>query len=192
MGSAWHEPLTKAVGVALACFAEKPANGFLEEVMERTRLVKKYLGNGVCVVKLAVANELHGANNAYALFPYSLAIGGKGIKKAAVFVDEPSAKEIVATQVNKIPIIDAGSVVEVKVNATLANGYIMLGMGENLHKSKKSREPHFMIGAGYALLKFLECCVSPALLDNAASHWHLDAKKAVAFAILSLATLEEA
>lgn len=65
-------------------------------------------------------------------------------------------------------------------------------MSEYLHESEEGCKAHLMVGAGDTLFKFIEAGGAPAFLDHTSCHWHLDAKKLVAFAILSFAALKEA
>ena len=81
---------------------------------------------------------------------------------------------------------------EVEVDAALAERHVSLGMSEYLHESEEGSKARLMVGTGDALFKFIEAGGAPAFLDHTSCHWHLDAKKLVAFAILSFAALEEA
>ena len=65
-------------------------------------------------------------------------------------------------------------------------------MSEYLHESEEGCKAHLMVGAGDALFKFIEAGGAPAFFDHTSRHRHLDAKKFIAFAILSFAALEEA
>lgn len=139
-----------------------------------------------------MADELHGGDYADASFPYRPAVCSEAVEQAAVFVKKPCAEQVVAAQVDKVPVVDMGGVAEVEVDAALAERHGFLGVGEYLYESEEGSKARLMVGAGDALFKFIEAGGAPAFFDHTSCHRHLDAKKLVAFAILSFATLEEA
>ncbi len=191
-GSTGREPLAQTIEVSLSGFAQQPAHSLLEQVVEGKCVIEKYLGDGVCVVRLPMADELHGGDYADTSFPYRPAVCSKAIQQAAVFVKKPCAEQVVAAQVDKVPVVDMGGVAEVEVDAALAERHVFLGVGEYLHESEEGSKAHLMVGAGDAPFEFVKAGGAPAFLDHTSCHWNLDANKLVAFAILSFAALKEA
>ena len=75
--------------VLLACLAEQPAYGFVDQVV---RVVQEDIGNGKSVVELPVADESHGADDADTLLPERLAAARELIEQGAVLVQQPFAQ----------------------------------------------------------------------------------------------------
>ncbi len=191
-GSTGREPLAQTIEVSLSGFAQQPAHSLLEQVVEGKRVIEKDLGDGICVVRLSMADELHGGDYADTSFPYRPAVCSKAIEQAAVFVKKPCAEQVVAAQVDKVPVVDMGGVAEVEVDAALAERHVFLGMGEYLYESEEGGKAHLMVGTEDAPFEVVKAGCAPAVLDHTSCHRHFDAEKLVAFAILSFAALEEA
>ena len=79
--------------VALAGFAEEPADSLLDEVVG---MMEKDVGDGESIGELAVTNEGHRTDDADALLPDGLAIAGQFIQQRAVLVEQPHAQQRIA------------------------------------------------------------------------------------------------
>ena len=69
-------------------------------------LGQKNLGNGIGVIQLIMADELHRADHPDTLFPNRFAVTGKIIKQGSVLVQKPGTEQLIARQVNQIPIVN--------------------------------------------------------------------------------------
>ena len=74
--------------------------------MERSRLFKKNISDSIRVIKLIVAQKLHGADHTYTLMPYRLTITGEFVQDRTFFVEQPTTKELVTREVNEIPVVN--------------------------------------------------------------------------------------
>ena len=174
--------------VPLPGFPEQPAHGLLNEVV---RVMQEDIGNGKGIVQLAVTDKGHSADNANALLPDGLSVTGKVIEKGAVLVKEPFAKERVAGQVHKVPVVYAVRVGKVEVNAAALQRGVLLRVSEDLDQRQQRGEPQLVILAGNALFQFLEAGALPASFHYAARHRHLDTQELVTVAVLSGPGLEK-
>ena len=104
--------------VALAGFAEEPADGFVNEVVG---VVKEDIGDGESIGQLSVADEGHGADDAYALLPQGFAVAGEVVEQAAVFIQQPFAQQGIAREVYQVPVIDILGVGEVEIDAVFGD-----------------------------------------------------------------------
>ena len=100
------KPVFQALFVTFASLTEKPPNGFLKKVVKRLRLFEEDFGDGIGVIQLTMAEELHGADHTDALLPNGLAVAGKVVKQCPVLVQKPYAKQFVARKVNQVPIVN--------------------------------------------------------------------------------------
>ena len=100
----------------LAYFAQEPAHCLMDEVF---LMVQEYVGDGKTVVVLIVADKGHAADDGYALFPKVFAIACQVVKECAVFVEEPHTKNLVAGEVDEVPIVNIRSMGEVEFDTTL-------------------------------------------------------------------------
>ena len=104
-----HRPIARReVGhqrrlVALAGFAEQPADGFVNEVM---RVLPEDVRDGEGVLQLPVADERHRADDTDALLPECLAAAGEIIQERPVLVQQPLAQQRIAGQVHEVPVVD--------------------------------------------------------------------------------------
>lgn len=83
------QPMTQFIGVALTGFAEQPAHGLLYKIV---LVIEKYLSYCVCIGRLSVTDELHGAYHSYSLLPDGLSVAGQIIEQATVFVKQYRAQ----------------------------------------------------------------------------------------------------
>lgn len=86
------EIVDEALLITLAGFPKEPSDGFVNEVVG---VIEQDVGNGVGVIQLTVSQELHGGDNADALFPYRLSITGKVVQDSSVFVEQPCSQQFV-------------------------------------------------------------------------------------------------
>lgn len=183
--------LSEAIWIALAGFAKEPTCGFLEQVVEGLGLGEEDFGYGVGVVELTFSDELHGGDDADALFPEGFPVAGKVVEEAAVFVEEPFAEEGIAAEVDEVPIVDVLGVGEVEVDVGFLCGGVFLGVAKEFDEDEECGEANFVIGAGNAFLEFVHRTLIPKGFDYLSGGGHFDAEKEVAFAILSGAAFEK-
>ena len=86
------EPVDEALFIAFAGLAQEPSHSLVDEVV---RVTEQYVGNGVGVIQLTMSQELHGGDDADALFPYCLAITGKVVEDGSVLVEQPCSQQFV-------------------------------------------------------------------------------------------------
>ena len=132
---AFVEPVDEALIVALASLAQEPSDSLMDEVVG---VMEQNVGNGVGFIQLIVSQELHGGDNAYALFPYRLAITGKVVEDGSVLVEQPCSQQFVTRKVYEIPVINAVGMTEVEVDAFPLIVGVLLIMLELLYKDKQS------------------------------------------------------
>ena len=100
------EPISQPLLITFACFSQQPTDGFLQEIVKRLGLGQENIGNGVGVVQLAMTQKLHRAHHADALLPNRFAVTGKIVKQGSVLVQKPGTEQLIARQVNQIPIVN--------------------------------------------------------------------------------------
>lgn len=200
-GSAGHDGAAGTVGaggdaeevaaqegaVVLVDLAQQPAHGLVHEVVG---MEEEEVGEGQGVGILAVAHELHGADDGDALLPEAAA-AGKVVEERAVAVQEPVAEELVAAEVHEVPVVDAVGMGEVEVYAAAATVVVTAGVLVYLHQDEEGAEAHLVPRRGKGVLDVGKGAAAPHGLHHATGDGHLDAEEPVAVAVLPGAGLEE-
>ena len=174
--------------VALAGLAQQPADSLVDEVV---RMMQQDVGDGVGVVETAVTQELHGADNAYALVPHRLAVTGQVVKQRGILIQQPTAQQLVARQVDKVPVVDGVQMRKVEINAGLLLLGVLPGMLELLYQHQQCCQPYLMPLGGQTLFQFGEGALTPQRFHHLSRHRHLHAQETVALAVLPHPCLEE-
>ena len=80
---------------------------------------------------------------------------------------------------------------QIEVNALLLQGFVFLGVLEDLHQGQQSGQAYFVVLRADAGFQILKRGLLPALLHHIAGSRHFNAKELIPLAILSLPRLEE-
>ena len=154
-------------------------------------MIEQDIGNGKSVIQLAVTDKRHGADDTDALFPDVLSVPGQVIQERPVFVQQPFAQQGIAGQIHQVPVIDPVGMRQIEFNASLTEGRIFFGVGEDLDQGQQSRQPDLVIRTRDTGFQVPETAGTPAGFHHAARHGHLDTQKLVPFPILSRPGLEK-
>lgn len=180
-----EEGLEVGAAGTLADFAEHPADGFVNEVVF---VIEQDLGDGEGVEGFGLLDVVEGGDHGDAAFPEDGGAGEFG-EEGFVAAGEVVADEMLGTDVDQVPVVDAMGVFQIKVVEFFLVG--LIGGVIAGDEDEEGGEAEFVFGAVEEVFDFLKGEVGEffgelALLGEG------EAQEEVAFAVLAGAGFEEA